>query len=181
MDGERFDRLARTVGAGASRRRVLGTMAAAAGALLGRSATAAATPFHPGPVRLVCGGPDNLPCPDGADCLYPDPACSDPALGCHGVCAIGPVVDPGPAPQPMPQTPPCAAIRCMAGTHCCDVCGGACVDASIDCAAVDCRPVDPVDGEPCGDTVCGEGTYCCNAGCGICAPIGAMCINQVCS
>ena len=173
MDGERFDRLARTMAAGASRRRVLGTMAAAAGVLLGRAAAGAQ--FYPGPVLLPCGGSDGVVCPQGMVCVYPADACVDPSLGCRGICSPESAVDPG-SDQP---ASPCSAIRCMAGTHCCDVCGGVCVGLDVSCAAVDCAPVD--GGEPCGTAICGDGEYCCNASCNRCVPNGQGCTRELCT
>lgn len=175
MDGERFDRLARTMAAGASRRRVLGTMAAAAGVLLGRAGAGAQ--FHPGPVRLVCGGFADVGCPSGMTCVYPADACDLPSLGCEGLCLSVTVTGPGPS---VPASP-CSTIRCMSGTHCCDVCGGVCVDQDVNCAAVDCRPDDDgTDGEPCGVALCGEGEYCCNASCSRCVPNGQGCTRELC-
>ncbi|MFO0551873.1 MAG: hypothetical protein U0271_26030 [Polyangiaceae bacterium] len=35
-------------------------------------------------------------------------------------------------------------------------------------------------GPSCGGKTCGANEYCCNDSCGICAPMGALCIQQVC-
>lgn len=49
------------------------------------------------------------------------------------------------------------------------------------CPMIACVLECPSNVTPCGNTVCQSGEYCCNDSCGICAPMGAMCIQEVCA
>ncbi len=166
MDGHRFDGIVRKA-AGMSRRRLLAAVAAGfAGAVVGRGTTAQAT--FPDTRVMTCGGIMGGQCPSGYTCVDVASDGCDPNAGgadCIGVCV--------PVSQP---TNPCAAMLCEVGTECCPNCGGVCVAAGTNCAAVDCGPM----GEPCGPSTCGAGEYCCNESCGICAPIGGSCTEQFC-
>lgn len=69
----------------------------------------------------------------------------------------------------------CAAVLCLEGTQCCNVCGeGQCVPIGEPC------PEEQCGGEPCNAVVCGAGEFCCNESCSICAPIGGACTQQFC-
>ena len=72
-------------------------------------------------------------------------------------------------------TSACAAVLCLEGTYCCDVCGeGTCVPLDQPCPQAFCA------GEPCNGVVCSAGEFCCNYSCSICAPIGGACIQVAC-
>lgn len=165
MDGQRFDGFVRRA-AGMSRRGLLAAVAAGiAGAVVGRSA-AAQTPVQTQP-GMRCGGIVGAQCPGGYVCVDDPSDSCDPNAGgadCGGVCVRS------------SDHNPCAAMLCETGTECCSVCGGVCVPAGTDCAAVDCAPT----GETCGPNVCGAGEYCCNPSCGICAPVGGGCTERAC-
>ncbi|HEU5431980.1 MAG TPA: hypothetical protein VFU81_09960 [Thermomicrobiales bacterium] len=169
MDRREFDRIARAMARGTSRRRALGMLAGAAAAIVGAGAARAQmTPgIDPGGLpQFVCGGSLGAACPDGYECA--------PAAGSDGVC--DPAADPtcpGVCVLSQPSSP-CAAMRCKAGTVCCDQCGGICLPAGMICGTLMC-----ID-KTCGDKTCGPGEYCCNKSCGICAPMGAMCIQMAC-
>lgn len=168
MDGVRFDRLARGLAGGASRRRVLAMLGGVALAGLGRRAGAAQ--MVPPAVDLSgmpCGGIAGIPCPGGYVCVD-DPADGcDPATGadCGGRCQ---------REEPGGGYNPCAAILCIVGTTCCPNCGGICVPPGTACTDALCG------GEPCGAGFCAAGEFCCNPSCGICAPLGGYCTEQYC-
>lgn len=165
MDRREFDRIARAMTQGISRRHTLGLLAGAVAAAAGsRLARAQTTPAltSSAPAQFVCGGRLGDPCPDGYACASPASGC-DPMgdRDCLGDCV---------------RTPPspCASIRCMAGTVCCDNCGGRCVPQGVACSDALCRD------ETCGAAVCGAGEYCCNASCSRCAPLGQGCTKEFC-
>lgn len=117
MDDRRFDEMARALGTGASRRRVIGGVVA-------------------GALGLLRGGRARAQGEDASAC---------------------------------------AAVLCLYGTKCCEVCGqGTCVAIGRPCPVGDCG------GESCGDAVCGAGEFCCNESCSICAPVGGVCTQQFC-
>ena len=167
MDGRRFDDLTRALRAGTSRRRVLAGLAGAALGLVGLGRARADVSV--GAVDYTgwfCGGIAGVPCPDGYACVDDVGDSCDPAAAgadCTGVCV------------PIPSAGACAAVLCVEGTYCCDVCGeGTCVPLDQPCPQAFCA------GEPCNGVVCGEGEFCCNYSCSICAPIGGACIQVAC-
>jgi hypothetical protein len=163
MDRRDFDRIARAMAQGSSRRRVFGMLAGAAAAALGaRTSRAQMAPASGAPAHFVCGGRLGDPCPDGYDCVPPASGC-DPMSdrNCLGDCVLAP-------------SSPCATMRCMAGTICCDNCGGVCVPQGVACSDALCQDA------TCGTTVCGDGEYCCNASCSRCAPQGQSCTQEIC-
>jgi hypothetical protein len=160
MDQQRFDRLARAMARGSSRRAVFAAAAAAsAGWLVRRSAGATTIPnWRVGRPGSFCGGIAGIACPDGYQCVFDSTVC-DPNHGgadCGGTC------------QRVPDNP-CAAMLCQQGTDCCPNCGGICVPAGTTCSDNLCQ------GERCGPNRCKQGEVCCNESCGICTPPGGLC------
>jgi len=207
MDDKRFDRLARAMAGGASRRRLLAGLAGAVLAAIGvghRRATA--DTLYGDWTGRFCGGFAGIRCPDGFDCVDDAGDSCDPAAGgadCAGVC------------QPVELPSGCAAILCPADSVCCEVCGEVgCYPAQLGCPAARCPspppagcaailcqegtvccescgqgtclpadqpcPVDDCGGEVCNQTVCGPGEFCCNWSCSTCAPYGGGCTEQFC-
>jgi len=162
MDGERFDRFARALSTGLTRRGAVAAVGAAIGSLLvGRGAA----PAGASPMIVRCGGITGLGCPPGYTCVDDPYDTCDPWFGgadCGGIC------------QPEADYNPCAAILCAEGTTCCPNCGGVCVPEGTPCSEDLCW------GEPCGSAYCGAGEYCCNPSCSICAPLGGGCTEQFC-
>jgi len=170
MDGQRFDDIARSLGHGASRRRVLAGFAGAALGLigLGRTQTRAGAAEIDWTGRY-CGGLGGFPCPNGYTCIDdPNDAC-DPFAGgadCGGICQRINL-------DPLPTS--CAAVLCMEGTHCCEACGTVnCVPNDVPCPLALCA------GDECNGVFCGPDEYCCNYSCSICAPVGGACIDLYC-
>jgi hypothetical protein len=173
MDEQKFDRLAREV-AGASRRRVLAGLAGAALAALGVGGGRGRAQTTVGAIDWTgrfCGGIAGIPCPSGYACVDdPGDAC-DPTGGgadCGGVC------------QPSGDASVCAAVSCLEGSVCCDVCGGGqCFPAAQGCPLAKC-PGDP-PGAGCAATLCRVGETCCEVcGDGVCVPAGAPCPLALC-
>ncbi|HEU0116261.1 MAG TPA: hypothetical protein VFQ80_16350, partial [Thermomicrobiales bacterium] len=135
MEHERFDRLAKAMARGASRRAALAGAAAVVAGGLGRRAAAATTPpdWHMGFPGSFCGGIAGIGCPAGYQCVF-DPTVCDPNNGgadCGGRCQQA-------------TDNPCAAMLCRQGTDCCPNCGGVCVPAGTTCSDDLCH------GEQCG-------------------------------
>ena len=165
MDDRRFDDLARVLGAGASRRRALAGLAGMALGLLGFGRARAQSEGAADFTGMFCGGFAGVSCPVGYICVDDPSDNCDPESGgadCGGVCVRADASE------------PCAAILCIAGSYCCNACGGICVPIGTTCSEDLCA------GEPCNQTVCASGEYCCNYSCSICAPIGGGCTEQFC-
>jgi len=166
MDNRRFDDLAKAMGTGASRRRVLAGMAGLALGVVGRGRARADITVGDYITGRYCGGIAGIPCPDGYGCVddvgdncFPDAGGAD----CSGTC------------QPIPTVGGCAATLCEVGTTCCDICGrGTCVPAGQPCPLALCVE------EECNQVTCGAGEFCCNHSCSICAPVGGFCTQEFC-
>ena len=142
MDDHRFDDLARTLGAGASRRRVLAGLGGMALGLLGFGRARAQWDGAVDFTGMFCGGSAGISCPAGYTCVDDPSDSCDPASGgadCGGICVRAEEPD------------ACAAILCMVGSYCCDACGGICVPIGTLCSEDLCA------GETFIQTVCGYG------------------------
>lgn len=160
MDGQRFDRITVAWSRGASRRRVIGGMGAAALAALGLRRASAQIEVQ------RCGGLIGSGCPLGMVCVDdPIDNCFPGSGGadCPGICV----------PQ---QANPCATLLCQTGTVCCPRNGGICIPVGAEC---DEGPAE--DEVKCGANICGAGEYCCNPSCGTCVPLGQGCTKEFCA
>lgn len=158
MDGRRFDDLTRTLGAEASRRRVLAGLAAAAFGALGVGRARA----QPGPGE-PCG---SAICRPGEFC------CNESCGTCApigGACTLERCAD--------PPTVPCGPNTCGPGEFCCNPSCGVCAPLGGACTLEACA--EP-PGEPCNAVTCGPGEFCCNPSCSTCAPVGGACTAQLC-
>jgi hypothetical protein len=126
MDGARFDRLARSLGAAPSRRRLLGGLGLLAGALLGRGASAQGVGVETCRERL-------------GNCDHRDQCCeaaSDHRIGCAGVSEF--------------------CFGEFAGERCCGRGGARCADDCACCAGYACkdgacRPIEACETNTCCD------------------------------
>ncbi|MDP9409024.1 MAG: hypothetical protein M3P70_00720 [Actinomycetota bacterium] len=190
MDDQGFDRLARSLAAGTSRRRVLAGMAAAALGGLGLRHVGAQASDEP----VSCGGIAGLPCPEGFTCVDDPSDNCNPATGgadCLGIC------------RPM-----CGEAVCGAEEYCCNescsICapiGGSCTEQFCGDQCQSDADCPHRDGDACTGAACEEGTcvyftvdcvpgfVCCGNGecvdvssdpanCGAC---GTVCDSGVCS
>ena len=174
MDEQRFDRLARSFANGASRRRVIAGLAGVALGALGLGGARTRAQSTIGAIDWsgrFCGGIAGIGCPAGYDCVDdPGDGCG-PANGadCGGVC------------QPSGDASACAAILCLEGSVCCDLCGeGTCFPAEQGCPLAKC-PGDPPGGG-CAATLCAIGETCCEVcGSGVCVSAGSPCPLAFCA
>lgn len=170
MDADRFDALAKAL---ATRRRLLGALAGAAGGLIARGGTRSAA------IHLYCG----VACADTINnCSFPDDGCGT----CCGDVCVDPTKDPnncGPCGNVCPNGGACVnavcQVTCAAGQT---LCGDACVDLAHDphnclacgvacgateaCCANGCLDISG-DAANCGDcgVACDNGFSCCTGAC----------------
>lgn len=163
MDDRRFDAAARALGAGASRRRVLGGLVAGAFGLLAGG-------------RARAQGEDASACA-ALLCVTNTKCCS--------VCGQGSCVPIGePCPTDACPGEACGGAVCGAGEFCCNESCSICAPLDGACTQQICvdEPGEPAEmGEPCNQVTCGRGEFCCNESCSTCAPIGGVCTQQICA
>jgi len=155
VDGRRFDEVARALGAGASRRRVLAGLAGGALAVLFGGRTRAQE--------------------SAAACAA---VLCETNTKCCDVCGQGTCV---PIDEPCPLAfcagEPCGGAVCGEGEFCCNESCGICAPIGGACTLQAC---DDPPGEPCNAVTCGAGEFCCNFSCSICAPVGGFCTAEFC-
>ncbi|MBX3068898.1 MAG: hypothetical protein KF883_00220 [Thermomicrobiales bacterium] len=174
MDCERFDRLTRLLGEGASRRSVLRSLLGFGGAVVAVPATESVAG-----ARTSRGRP-TIPPPDLPDCLLPDQMCGGVCCGA-GLCKENHCCDSASAVW-------CGNACCENGL--CTTTGACCDDGALVCGTLCCAPTascgrsgnadiccDPANGQaPCGLDCCASESQCCGREC---CPPDALCLARV--